>query len=62
LGFFIGKVGRARVCSLYEEGVEILSDYHGVLYIPFDVRGAWKVKLAHEIKAAGINIDLNKIT
>ncbi|MFH1259507.1 MAG: nucleotide-binding protein, partial [Elusimicrobiota bacterium] len=29
LGYFIGKLGRARVCALYEEGVEFPSDYEG---------------------------------
>ncbi|MCH7772051.1 MAG: nucleotide-binding protein, partial [Bacteroidetes bacterium] len=29
MGFFLGKLGRARVCALYEEGVEIPSDYQG---------------------------------
>ena len=34
LGFFIGKLGRPRVCALWEEGVEIPSDYRGVLFVP----------------------------
>ena len=29
LGFFIGKLGRERVCALYEQGVELPSDYRG---------------------------------
>jgi len=60
LGYFIGRIGRARVCALYEDGVEIPSDYHGVLYVPLDGRGAWKLKLAQELDAAGISVDLNK--
>jgi predicted nucleotide-binding protein len=28
LGYFIGKLGRAKVCALYKEGVEIPSDIH----------------------------------
>lgn len=62
LGFFVGKLGRARVCSLYKEGVEILSDYQGVLYIPLDPSEGWKLKLAQEIREAGISVDLSKIT
>jgi predicted nucleotide-binding protein len=34
LGFFIGKLGRDRVCALYEEGVEVPSDYQGVVFYP----------------------------
>lgn len=60
LGFFVGKLGRNRVCALHKEGVEIPSDYTGVLYVPMDEGGGWQLKLAKEIKAAGIPIDLNK--
>ena len=61
LGYFMGKLGRGRVCALYKEGVEIPSDYQGVLYIPMDSAGAWKMQLAKEIKNAGIEVDLNKL-
>lgn len=60
LGYFIGKLGRGRVCALYKEGVERPSDLHGVLYVPLDKEEAWRLKLARELKAAGLNIDLNK--
>ncbi|HMD70272.1 MAG TPA: nucleotide-binding protein [Bryobacteraceae bacterium] len=59
LGFFVGKLGRQRVCALYKEGVEIPSDYQGVLYIPMDAHRGWQLPLAKEIKAAGIDIDMN---
>ncbi len=61
LGYFIAKLGRQRVRALYTEEVELPSDYQGVLYTPLDKLGAWRLELAREIKAAGINIDLNKI-
>jgi len=60
LGFFIGKLGRDRVCALYEEGVEVPSDYQGVAFVPLDTRLAWRLELAKEMKAAGLPIDLNK--
>lgn len=60
LGYFIGRLGRKMVCTLYEEGVEIPSDYQGIVYIPLDERGAWRMLLARELKAAGFNIDLNR--
>jgi hypothetical protein len=60
LGFFSGKLGRSRVCVLYREGVEIPSDYHGVIYVSMDSGDGWRLKLAKEIKSSGINIDLNR--
>jgi predicted nucleotide-binding protein len=60
LGYFIGKLGRARVCALYKEGVEIPSDIHGVLYVPYDASNGWRLKLANEIKAAGVKVDMNR--
>ena len=62
LGYFIAKLGRERVRALYIDGVELPSDYQGVLYTKFDSTGAWKFDLAREIKAAGIELDLNKLT
>jgi len=61
LGYFISRLGRKRVRALYVEGVELPSDYKGVLYTQLDNSGAWKLELAREIKAAGIYLDLNKI-
>lgn len=59
LGYFIGTLGRDRVCALHETGVEILSDYSGVLYITLDATDAWRLQLAKEMKAAGLPVDLN---
>jgi len=60
LGYFIGRLGRNRVCALYRSGVEIPSDYSGVLYLELDERGAWQLELAKELKAVGLPIDMNK--
>jgi predicted nucleotide-binding protein len=60
LGFFLGRLGRKHVCALYQQGVEIPSDYQGVLFLPIDDGGAWRFALAREIRAAGMEIDLNK--
>jgi predicted nucleotide-binding protein len=56
LGFFIAKLGRKRVCPIYVEGVELPSDYHGVLYVPYDEGGTWRSKLVTELSAAGIKM------
>jgi predicted nucleotide-binding protein with TIR-like domain len=60
LGYFLGRLGRSRVCALYREGVEIPSDYSGVLYVKLDQDGGWRLQLAKELKAAGIPVDMNK--
>lgn len=57
LGFFIGKLGRPYVCSLYEEGVRTPSDYDGVVFIPLDKAEAWKPALFRELQAAGFDVD-----
>ncbi len=60
LGYFIGKLGRSRVCALRKgDHMELPSDILGVLYKPMDEGGAWQYQLAGEIKAAGIDVDLN---
>ena len=61
LGFFLGKIGRDKVCVLYKNGVEIPSDYGSVLYIPYDDSSdSWRPQLAKELKHAGFAVDLNK--
>jgi len=61
LGYFLGKLGRPRVCALYEDGVDIPSDYAGVLFIPMDSAGAWKLQLAKEMKVVGLPVDMNDV-
>jgi len=58
LGYFIGRLSRTRVCALYKGGVELPSDFQGVVYIEFDPAGAWKAKLAQELVGAKITINL----
>ncbi|MCY4426044.1 MAG: nucleotide-binding protein [Halieaceae bacterium] len=60
LGFFIGKLGRERVCALLKDGVEIPSDYDGVVYIKLDTAGGWKMKVIQELKAASFDVDANR--
>ena len=59
LGYFIGRLGRSRVCALHKGGVELPSDYQGVLFIELDVAGAWKAKLAQEFVQAKLPIELS---
>ena len=59
-GYFIGKYGRDRVRALVKGGPEIPSDYSGVLHIPLDESGAWRLQLVREMKSAGFDIDANR--
>jgi predicted nucleotide-binding protein len=61
LGYFVGRLGRSRVCALKRGDVEIPSDFGGVVYEPFDDAGGWKLALGRELKAAGFEVDWNKI-
>ena len=58
LGYFMGRLSRTRVCALYKGGVELPSDFQGVVYLELDSAGAWKAKLAQELVQAKITINL----
>jgi predicted nucleotide-binding protein len=59
LGYFVGRLGRARVCPLVRGTLEVPSDFHGVVYIPFEGE-AWKIHLVKELKYLGFEVDANK--
>ncbi len=61
LGFFFGLLGRGGVCAVYETGVELPSDLHGLAYVEHDSAGVWKLAVAKEIDAAGIEVDFSKL-
>lgn len=59
LGYFLAQLGRRNVCAVKKGEIELPSDYGGVAFVQFDDGGGWQLKLAAEIKAAGIPADLN---
>lgn len=61
LGYFIGKLGRDKVCMVTGDSVELPSDFTGVLNIPLDNNGFWKQRLARELLAAGFTIEPSKL-
>ncbi|QWG20701.1 nucleotide-binding protein [Bradyrhizobium sediminis] len=61
LGYFIGKLGRPRVCTLKVGDPEIPSDWRGVIDESFDRGGGWRQTLSRELEAAGYEIDWNKV-
>lgn len=61
LGYFTHALGRKRVCVLLKGDVERPSDYDGVIYIALDEGEGWKLRLATEMKAAGLPVDMNRL-
>jgi len=58
-GYFIGRLGRNRVCAMVKDRVELPSDLLGIVYIPFDPAGYWKLGLVRELKSLGLDVDAN---
>lgn len=58
-GYLIAKLGRNNVCALVKQEVETPNDISGVVYIPFDSNGGWKIPLAKEMKSSGYEVDFN---
>ena len=61
MGFFYAKLTRSHVCMLLKGETERPTDIAGVVYTPMDDGGAWKLKLAREMRAAGLPVDLNDL-
>lgn len=61
LGYFIGKLGRDKVCALKKGALEIPSDFAGVVWENMDDAGAWRQALARELEEAGQSIDWNQV-
>ncbi|PIA77438.1 hypothetical protein BFR04_08295 [Gaetbulibacter sp. 4G1] len=61
LGYFLGKLGREKVCALIKGNLERPSDYDGVVYIAADHSNDWKLLLGKELKQAKLEFDGNKI-
>jgi predicted nucleotide-binding protein len=61
LGFFIGKLGAAKVCALVAGEIEKPSDFDAVVYVTFGPSGGWKTELARELRHAGISFEANRV-
>ncbi|MGF1689065.1 nucleotide-binding protein [Photobacterium japonica] len=57
-GFLIGKIGRENVAPLVEGAIELPNDISGIVYINDK---DWQLDIAKEMKAAGYDIDFNKL-
>lgn len=61
LGLFYGLLGRGKVCALHKGDLELPSDFQGVLYTHLDPNGGWHISLAREMRAAGLDVDMNHV-
>jgi predicted nucleotide-binding protein len=52
-GYLMAKLGRENVCALVKGEIETPNDISGVVYVGFDVPGAWKAEVAKELTACG---------
>lgn len=58
-GYFIGRLGRPRVCCLYKAGVSLPSDLSGLVYKPVgESIDEQAYSIIRELKAAGYDVRL----
>lgn len=55
-GYLMAKLGRENVCALVKGEIETPNDISGVVYVGFDVQGAWKSEVAKELTACGYEL------
>ncbi len=60
-GYLIAKLNRDHVCALVKGDVETPGDISGVVYTPMDAGNAWEISLYRNMKAVGIDVDMNKL-
>lgn len=58
-GYLCAKLTRSHICALVKAEVEIPGDLSGVVHYKMDE--AWEYKVAKDMKAAGITIDVEKL-
>lgn len=56
-GYFIGRLGRNRVCCLYKGSIELPSDMHGLCYVHFENSiNEVKETILKELEASGYEL------
>ena len=61
LGYFVGRLGRNKVMALIKGNIEQPSDIIGIVYTTFDDAEGWHKRLVRELRAAGYDVDANKL-
>ena len=60
LGFLIRALGRSRICFLVAGNVAMAPPWEGVVRLPMDEAGTWRLLLARAMKQAGLDVDMNR--
>jgi predicted nucleotide-binding protein len=55
-GYLMAKLGRKNVCALVKGEIETPNDISGVVYVPLDSLGAWKLEVNKELKVCGYKV------
>ena len=61
LGYFLAKLGRNRVMVISDPAVELPSDMYGIVYADSTKEAEWQKGLVKELRAAGYDVDANKL-
>tara|TARA_R100000365_G_C2742300_1_gene70969 strand:- start:992 stop:1819 length:828 start_codon:yes stop_codon:yes gene_type:complete len=61
LGYFMGRLGRDRVCMLRKGDVSIPTDFAGSVWVNLDDGDGWRGKLVKELQEAGHQVDLTAL-
>jgi len=60
-GLFVGLLGRDKVCVITRGELELPSDMLGIVPIDYDEAGAWKTRLAQELRQAKLEVDAERV-
>lgn len=55
-GYLMAKLGRENVCALVKGDIETPNDISGVVYVPLDSSGGWKISVMTELKSCGYDL------
>jgi len=55
-GYLMAKLGRENVCALVKGDIETPNDISGVVYVPLDTSGAWKMSVITELRSCGYEL------
>jgi predicted nucleotide-binding protein len=57
LGYFMGKLGREKVCCLYTGNIDLPSDMLGIVYVEFNESiKEQRTMIIKELSSAGYNV------